>query len=90
MPLHARHVVAAQGFTDFASRPRRLHQFLRAYGWTGTAAEFLQVIEERVKAHADGIRDLAAAGHQAFEQLLRQGAVDDLDQALAELATFPR
>jgi Phosphotransferase enzyme family len=90
VPLHARHVVAAEGFTDFASRPRRLHQFLRAYGWTGTAAEFLQVIQERVKASADGIRDLAAAGHQAFEQLLRQGAADDLDQALAELATFPR
>jgi aminoglycoside phosphotransferase (APT) family kinase protein len=32
VPLHARHVVAAEGFTDFAARPGRLHRFLRTYG----------------------------------------------------------
>jgi hypothetical protein len=56
----ARHVAAAEGFTDFAARPRRLHRFLRAYGWTAAEAEFLQVVRARVQAHADGVRRLAA------------------------------
>jgi hypothetical protein len=31
------------------------------------------VVEARVKAHADGIRDRAASGDEAFGRLLRQG-----------------
>ena len=90
MPLHARHVVAAEGFTDFAARQRRLHRFVRAYGWPATAAEFLEVVRTRVQAHADGIRDLAAAGDEVSGRLLSQGVADDLDRALAELGSFPR
>jgi hypothetical protein len=90
VPLHAWHVFAAEGFTDFAARPRRLCWFLRAYGWQATAAELLEVVRARVQAHADGIRDLAAAGDEVFGRLLRQGVADDLDQALAELGSFPQ
>ncbi|GLY80482.1 phosphotransferase [Actinoallomurus iriomotensis] len=90
VPLHARHVAAAEGFTDFDARPRRLQRFLDTYGWSGTAADFLEAVRERVKAHADGIRELAAAGDPVFQRLLQQGIADDLDQALAELVTFPR
>ncbi|HEY9472303.1 MAG TPA: phosphotransferase [Mycobacteriales bacterium] len=36
VPLHARHVVAAEGFTASADRPRRLRLFLDAYGTTPT------------------------------------------------------
>jgi aminoglycoside phosphotransferase (APT) family kinase protein len=90
VPLHARHVVAAEGFTDFAARPRRLHRFLRTYGWPATAAEFLEVVQARVEAHADGIRDLAAAGDEVSGRLLSHGVAGDLDQALAELGSFPR
>jgi thiamine kinase-like enzyme len=89
VPLHARHVVAAEGFTDFATRPDRLHRFLNAYGRSGNTADFLQVVRTRVKAHADDIRELAATGDPVFTRLLQQGVSDDLDQALAELATFP-
>src|SRR6201996_2893379 len=89
VPLHARHVVAAEGFTDFAARPARLRRFLRAYGWAGTAAEFLPVVRARVQAHADGVRELAAAGDEVSLRLLRQGVARDLSQALAELADFP-
>jgi hypothetical protein len=90
VPLHARQVVAAEGFTDFTARPQRLHRFLSAYGWPTTPAEFLEVVRARVKAHADGIRDLATAGDEVSERLLRQGVADDLDQAIAELTSFPR
>ena len=33
VPLHVRYVVAAEGFTDFVARPRRLDRFLGTYGW---------------------------------------------------------
>jgi hypothetical protein len=90
VPLHARWFAAAEGFTDFAGRPRRLGRFLRAYGWPGTAGEFLGVVEARITAHADGIRGNAAAGDEASGRLLRQGVPDALDQGIAELAGFPR
>ncbi len=90
VPLHARWFAAAEGFTDFAARPGRLDRFLGAYGWPGTAGDFLDVVEARVTAHADGIRDLAAAGDEAFARLLSEGVPDALDQAIAELASFPR
>jgi aminoglycoside phosphotransferase (APT) family kinase protein len=90
VPLHARHVVAAEGFTDFAGRPRRLRRFLRAYGWTATEAEFLQVVRACIQAHADGVRSLAAAGDEVSGRMLSQGVADNLDRALTELASFPR
>ena len=90
VPLHIRAFIPAEGFTDFTARPRRLDHFLRAYGWSATTGEFLEVVESRVQAHADGIRDLAAAGDEAFGRLLRHGVPDLLDQAVAELANFPR
>jgi Phosphotransferase enzyme family len=90
VPLHAQRVVVAEGFTDFAARPRRLDQFLATYGWSATLAEFLAVVDARVRAHADGIRDGAAAGDEAHRRLLSQGVAADLDEAIAELATFPR
>jgi hypothetical protein len=90
VPLHARRIVTAEGFTDFAARPRRLDRLLRTYGWTGTTADFLDVVQARVEAHARGIRDLAASGVEAYVRLLSQGVPDALDQAIAELAGFPR
>lgn len=90
VPLHARHVVAAEGFTDFADRPRRLSLFLDAYGWPGTTGEFLDAVQARMTAHSGQIRDKAAAGDEAFARLLHQGVADAVDQALADLADFPR
>ena len=90
VPLHVRWFVAAEGFTDFAARPGRLDRFLRGYGWPATTGEFLDVVVARITAHARGIRDNAAAGDEASGRLLRQGVPDALDQAIAELASFPR
>lgn len=90
MPLHVRYVVAAEGFTDFAARPRRLGRFLGTCGWTATTGEFLDAVEARMTAHAGRIRDKAAAGDEVFGRLLDQGVPDAIDQALADLASFPR
>ncbi|NYH87938.1 hypothetical protein [Actinopolymorpha rutila] len=48
------------------------------------------MVEARARSQADSIRDLAASGDEAFLRLLGQGIPDALDQAVAELATFPR
>jgi len=85
VPLHARHVVAREGFTEFGRRPQRLRRFLDGYGWTGTAGDFLDVVRARVRSHAVTIRRLAAAGDPLFTLMVEQGNVADLDVALAEL-----
>jgi hypothetical protein len=85
VPLHARHVVAREGFTAFGARPARLRLFLAEYGWTGTAGEFLDVVQARIRAHADGVRALAATGDPLFTRLVAHGVADDLDTALTEL-----
>ncbi|MHB8449121.1 MAG: phosphotransferase [Mycobacteriales bacterium] len=85
VPLHARSVVAEYGFQDFAGRPRRLRRFLDRYGWPGELDAFLGVMRARLRAHADGVRDLAASGDPAFARLAEQGVIDDLDRALIEL-----
>jgi hypothetical protein len=85
VPLHARDVVAAEGFTDFADRPRRLRLLLDAYGWTGDVATVLDAVRQRVTDHADGLRRLAADGDPLFRRLVDDGVLDSLDRALAQL-----
>ena len=85
VPLHARRVVAREGFTDFARRPDRLRQFLAGYGWTGPVAGFLDVVRDRIRAHVAGLHRLAAAGDPLFARIVSLGAADDLETALAEL-----
>jgi hypothetical protein len=87
VPLDTRPYLA-EGFTDLGAIPRRLDRFLVTYGWTATTGEFLEVVAARMSAHANGIRDLAAAGDQAFVRLLDQGLPGFIDQAVAGLSRF--
>jgi aminoglycoside phosphotransferase (APT) family kinase protein len=87
VPLHARYVVAEEGFTDFGDRPRRLQLFLAEYGWTGPTSGFLDVVAARIQAHVTSLRDLAAHD-QLFARIVAQGGADALEAALAELAQF--
>ena len=89
VPLDTRPYLA-EGFTDLEALPRRLSRFLATYGWAATTSEFLEVVAARITAHADGIRDLAATGDQAFVRLADQGVPQFLDQAVADLAQFKR
>ena len=89
VPLHARHVAAADGFTDVGGRPRRLRRLLDAYGYEGSAGDVLDVVHARVAAHAQGIRRQAAAGDPPSVRLVDAGVADDLDQALLELDRDP-
>ncbi len=87
VPLHARHVVASEGFTDFDGRPRRLQLFLAEYGWTGPVPAFLEVVAARIQAHVTSLRDLAARD-PVFARIVTQGGADALEAALAELGHF--
>lgn len=85
VPLHARDVVAAEGFTDLDARPRRLRLLLGAYGYTGPVAAVLDAVHGRLEDHVRGVRALARAGDPLFTRLTLDGAIDALDRALTEL-----
>ncbi|MER7274151.1 phosphotransferase [Dactylosporangium sp. NPDC000244] len=89
VPLHARHVVTAEGFTAFEQRPRRLRLFLDAYGWSGSLAEFAEIVRRRVSASAEGIRRVAAAGDPAYQRMIEHGVDTALETAVRELDGFP-
>jgi hypothetical protein len=89
VPLHARHVVTAEGFTAFADLPRRLRLFLDTYGWDGPAGRFVDTVRDRVRTSAEGIRRAAAAGDPAYQRMIEQGVPEALDTAVDELADFP-
>ena len=86
VPLHARDVVTAEGFTSFADRPGRLRLLLDAYGYTGTVPTVLDSVRERIHTHARGLRELAAAGDPLFTRLVNDGVIDGLDRAMAQLS----
>jgi Phosphotransferase enzyme family len=88
VPLHARRVVEAEGFTAFEDRPRRLRLFLDTYGWPAPTDEFIEAVRRRVTASAEGIRRAARAGDPAFRRMTANGIDTTLDTAVAELADF--
>ena len=86
VPLHARHVVRREGFTEFEARRNRLRVLLNAYGWNGTAAEIIDAVVARVEAHIEDVHRLATTD-PLFARLVREGVIHDLTTALAELDT---
>jgi len=86
VPLHARHVVEAEGFSDFADRPRRLQLFLDHYGWSGDLSGFLRTVQARVLASADSLERTAGRGDPAYQQMLRTGVAGSLRTAAAQLS----
>jgi hypothetical protein len=86
VPLHARHVAAAEGFSAFGDRRRRLESLLAAYGWQGEVADLLAVVDRRLEAHCEGVLQLARGGDPLFQKLVEEGTVRDVLTARAELA----
>lgn len=89
VPLHARHIVAAEGFTAFADRPRRLRLFLDTYGCNSEVKQFVEIVRQRVRASAEGIRRTAATGDPAYQSMVAHGVDVALETAVSELADFP-
>lgn len=87
VPLHARRVVEAQGFTAFDDRSRRLHMLLDAYGHDGDRSAFGATVAARARVNAAGIHRLAAGGDPVYVALLPMTA--DLEQAAREVEAQP-
>ncbi len=91
VPLHAQHIVAQEGFTDFEARPPtpaipgRL--FLAEYGWASSLTAFPDIMTARIQAHITGLHAVAACD-PFFARIVAQGGAEDLQTALAELADF--
>lgn len=88
VPLHARAVVEAEGFTDFAARPARLRRILDRYGWEGDPSAFVGVVQARARSMADGLRSLASAGDSDAARLVAEGHADNCERAASELMGF--
>ncbi len=86
VPLHARSVVVAEGFTDFARRRERLEAFLLAYGWQGSTSDVIELVAEKLQTHIRVLRETASAGDRTYQRMIELGSDRDLESALGELA----
>lgn len=86
VPLHARSVVAAEGFSAFDERRRRLEAFLSRYGWEGSTGDVISLVATRIDDQLRTMRETASAGDAAYERMLELGRDEDLQSALDELA----
>ena len=84
-PLHAREVVAAEGFTRFHDRPRRVHLLLDAYRYTGTIQELLAAVHEKIQDLSRIVLALAEAGDPLCSRMVAGGTVEAQRRALDEL-----
>jgi hypothetical protein len=85
VPLHAREVVAAEGFTAFDRRRARLEAFLEAYGWTGSTSDVVRLVADRLALQVRRMRATAEGGDRTYQRLLQLGRDTELETAIAEL-----
>jgi aminoglycoside phosphotransferase (APT) family kinase protein len=85
VPLHARDVVEAEGFTHFSDRRRRLELLLREYGGDLTADGLLEVLRRRLRENIDAMRMTARSGDVTYQRMLEHGVDRRLVRALEEL-----
>jgi hypothetical protein len=85
VPLHARHVVAAEGFTDFGRRRARLSAFLDSYGSLLTPDEVIAraavLIDDQIRL----MRQRVSAGDATYQRMLEHGRAHALEIAGGEL-----
>ncbi|BBH63384.1 hypothetical protein ACTI_00690 [Actinoplanes sp. OR16] len=90
VPLSARETAAAEGFTAFGDRSRRLRLLLDAYGWRGESSTIVREVRDRISASIHDIRRLARQGDPGCQELVDAGYDVELATAVKELAAFPR
>src|SRR3954469_6666333 len=88
VPLHARDVVEAEGFSDFPARPARLVRLLDRYGWQDEPLGFIDIVRQRALSMADDLRALAANGDVDAARLVAEGRASACERAAKELSDF--
>lgn len=84
VPLHARRVVEAEGFTAFDLRRDRLDQFLTSYGSALTAADIVSRLQTVIGEHVLLIRQRAEYD-ETYQRMLDMGRDTDLRTAQEQL-----
>jgi hypothetical protein len=87
VPLLTAEIAEPAGFGDAASRRRRFHLLLDAYGYAGDRTAVRDAITGRVERNAAVIRRLAGGGEPTFQRLLPWAAY--LERSGAEVAALP-
>jgi hypothetical protein len=85
VPLHARHVVAAEGFTEFGRRRTRLSAFLDSYGTLLSPDEVLARVGVLIDDQIHLMRQNASTGDVTYQRMLAYGRGHDLEIARREL-----
>jgi aminoglycoside phosphotransferase (APT) family kinase protein len=85
VPLHARAVVIAEGFSAFSERRTRLEAFLAEYRWEGTTQDVLDLVAVRITEQLRAVRATASAGDATYQRMLEFGGDKFLEIALEEL-----
>lgn len=86
VPLHARHVVAPEGFADFDSRRARLTGFLRTYGSELTEAEIVHRLRGLIESQIELMHHRANGGDDTYTRMLDAGRAEDLAAAARGLS----
>lgn len=84
VPLHARHVVEAEGFTEFDRRRDRLDLFLTAYGSALTVADIVSRLQTLIGEQVLLIRR-RAQHDETYQRMLDLGRDTDLRAAQDQL-----
>ena len=85
VPLHARYVVAAEGFTEFGRRRTRLSAFLDSYGTLLTPDDVIARVGVLIDDQIHLMRQNASAGDATYQRMLEHGRAHDLEMARREL-----
>ena len=88
VPLHARHVVTREGFTDFESRGVRLRRFLTAYGADLDPHDAVLRIDGLLESQITLVRRKADEGDATYRRMVALGRADDLNVARTDLSTL--
>jgi hypothetical protein len=87
VPLLTAELAAQAGFGATASRRRRFHLLLDAYGYAGDRTAVRHAIIRRAESNVAVIRQLAGEGEPVFQRMLPWAA--DLERSGSEVAELP-
>jgi aminoglycoside phosphotransferase (APT) family kinase protein len=85
VPLHARVVVSAEGFSAFSARRKRLENMLARYRWEGTTQDVLDLVAVRIADQLRAVRSTAGAGDATYQRMLEFRRDKFLEMATDEL-----
>lgn len=85
VPLHARHVVEAEGFTEWSRRRDRLAVFLDGYGTDISPEVVLARLDVLLGAQVELMNTQAEGGDDTYQRMIQAGRADDLITAQRQL-----